>query len=408
MRVPPGLPAFSKSGAPLVCKLRRSLYGLKQAGREWAALFAAFLIGWGLVQSNIDVCLYTYYSGKDTLWVLVYVDDALLVDNNPALRARFVSDLGKRFPLTDQGELGWILNVAITRDRKARSLTMSQQLYVEDLLEKYHEYIDPGMTRHFDTPLDESVVLSPDDQPVVDSPEYDAMTPKRQVYMAIVGGLLWLANMTFPELAYPSGQLARYLTNPGPTHFRAAIRVLLYLRGASERTLTFAPDATRGLEAYVDSSWAAKFSCSGALFFFHGCLFDWFSKMQKSVSLSSAEAEYFGAMMAARVVLFIRDLVLEFGMKSHVTKEGPTVIYCDSKSAVEMAFDPVSFKQTKHILRAAQFLRDLVVKEECRLEHLAGSRMLADILTKAPSRQVFRELLALLDAFATSGNATLP
>ena len=82
-----------------------------------------------------------------------------------------------------------------------------------------------------------------------------------------------------------------------------------------------------------------------------------------------------------------------------------TTIFCDSKSAVDMAFDPVSFKKTKHVLRAAEFLRDLVARRVVRLEHVAGAVMIADILTKAQARPVFLELLRLLDAFSANGVA---
>ena len=81
------------------------------------------------------------------------------------------------------------------------------------------------------------------------------------------------------------------------------------------------------------------------------------------------------------------------------------VIYTDSKSAVDMAFDPVSFKQTKHILRAAQFLRDLVSREVVLPRHLPGRVMLADLLTKAVGRSLFDALLKLFDAYAVDGVA---
>ena len=109
-------------------------------------------------------------------------------------------------------------------------------------------------------------------------------------------------------------------------------------------------------------------------------------------------------MLAARELLFAIDLALEFGLEFH----GPSVIYCDSKSAVEMAYDPVSFKKTKHIMRAAEYLRDLVAREAIMVKHLPGSRMIADLLTKAVARQLFRELLRLLDSFAADGSACLP
>ena len=184
--------------------------------------------------------------------------------------------------------------------------------------------------------------------------------------MAIVGGLLWLSNITYPELCYITGQLARFMTNPGPTHFKAATRVLLYLHTAADRPLVYTPVTTKGFEAYVDSNWATGFSCSGTMCMYHGCLFHWASKMQRSVTLSSAEAEYFGAMIASRDVVFVREILYDLG----ITQQGPSVIYSDSKSAVDMAFDPIAFKKTKHILRAAEFLRDLVLKEVIMLTHV--------------------------------------
>ena len=258
-------------------------------------------------RSTIDVCLYTYSEGSSVLWVLCYVDDALLADNSAALRTRFVGDLSKRFPTEDKQELNWILNVGITRDRKARSLAMSQSLYVNDLLSKFSAYVDAAHTRHFDSPAEEGLVLSSDDQPVVGTPEHDEMSTFREPYMSIVGGLLWLANMTRFDIAYISSQLARFLTNPAPSHFKAAVRVLLYLRDSVDRTLVFSPATDRGFETYVDSSWGTRFSCSGAVLFYHGCAFHWFSKMQRSVTLSSAEAEFFGAMLTAKEMLFIRE-----------------------------------------------------------------------------------------------------
>ena len=402
MRVPPGVQRFDSAGQPLVCKLRRSLYGLKQAGREWAVLFSSFLVDWGMTRSTIDVCLYTYSEADSILLVLIYVDDALIVDNSSKLRGRFVSDLGKRFPTEDKHDLVWILNVTISRDRAARTLTMSQSLYVTDLLTKFSVYVDAAHTRHFDSPAEEGLVLSSDDQPVAGSSEHDEMSDFREPYMSIVGGLLWLANMTRPDIGYISSQLARFLTNPASSHFKAAIRVLLYLRDTAERNLVFSPAADRGFETYVDSSWGTRFSCSGAMLFYHGCLFHFFSKMQRSVTLSSAEAEFFGAMLAAKEMMFVRELLIDLG----ITLDGPSMLYCDSKSAVEMAFDPVAFKKTKHILRAAEFLRDLVAREVITLRHVPGSTMVADLLTKATSRQIFVALLKLIDTFSVNNVAS--
>ena len=398
MRMPPGLP----NGHTYVCKLRRSLYGLKQAGRAWATLFADFLTGWGMHRSVIDTCLYTYVDAHGALlWILLYVDDALIVDNDPPLRERFVSDLSRRFPTEDKGELHWILNVCITRDRAARSLEMSQELYLNDLLSKYDAMLGKSTTRTFDTPLEDGADLSPSHSPALDSDEYANLAPSREMYMSVVGGLLWLANMTRPDIAYAASQLSRVLSNPGTVHIQAVVRVLLYLRHTSTRTLSFATNRSRACETFVDSSWSTKFSCSGAMMFMHGCIFHWFSKIQRSVTLSSAEAEFFGAMMAARDLIFVKDILVDLGF----IPDGALVIFCDSVSAVAMSFDPVAFKKTKHILRAAEFLRDLVLRNSVVLRHVAGVTMLADLLTKAVSRPIFLKLIGLLDNYAQSGQA---
>ena len=95
-----------------------------------------------------------------------------------------------------------------------------------------------------------------------------------------------------------------------------------------EAHLIFASRLDSPFEVYVDSSWEVKFSSSGAMFFYAGCLIAWFSKVQRSVAFSSAEAELFGAILAAKEGIFCRDLLLEFGMNVG----GATTIFTDSKS----------------------------------------------------------------------------
>jgi hypothetical protein len=179
-------------------------------------------------------------------------------------------------------------------------------------------------------------------------------------------------------------------------HFNAAMRVLTYLDGTRDRHLRYAPNSSLPLHVLVDSSWETKFSCSGAYYFFMGCPFHWFSKMQRSVTLSSAEAEFFGCMLALKDTLWIRQLLLDL----HLLSPGPSQMWCDSKSAVAMAVDPVAFKNTKHIMRAAEFLKDHTLRGSVKVDHSSGSTMIADILTKGQARPIFLQLIKLLDNYA--------
>ena len=86
----------------------------------------------------------------------------------------------------------------------------------------------------------------------------------------------------------------------------------------------------------------------------------------------------------------------------------PSLLLCDSKSAVDMAYDPIAFKKTKHILRAAEFLRDSVSKLHVLIEHIPGDKMIADVLTKSLPRPLFIEVLKSIDALHSSNFVPAP
>lgn len=192
MDVPPGMANTDANGERLVVRLRRSLYGLKQAGREWHVLLTSTLREWGFVQSTIDVCLFTYKRGQSVLVMVVWVDDCVIADNDPSLRAEFVQWLETKFPVDDKGELHWVLHVKVERDRPGRTISLSQELYVRDLLNRY-AYLMEGLTRRFDSPHDASVVLSAEQCPTPDSPEQANMSRHHNDYMSLVGAFLWLS-----------------------------------------------------------------------------------------------------------------------------------------------------------------------------------------------------------------------
>lgn len=391
MEVPPGMANSDPDGHELVVRLRRSLYGLKQAGREWHILLTDTLKSWGFAQSKIDVCLFTYARGSSRLWIVVWVDDCVIMDSDPVLRAEFVTWLSDRFPVEDKGDLEWVLHIKILRDRPNRSISLSQELYVRDLLERYSYLLD-GLTRRFDSPHDASATLTPEQCPSPESAEYAHMQRHREDYMSLIGAYLWLSNVSRIELAYISGQLARFVSNPAMAHYKAALRVLIYLRGTADQVLQYCPSAPSPLRAFVDSDWAVKFSISGGVIEFMGCAILWLSRSQRSVSMSSTEAEYFACCLIAREVIYFRDLTSDFGYD----QIRQTTILTDNRGVVALSFDPVAFKKTKHILRAAEFVRDLVLRQVLQLKWISGSLNVADICTKAVSLAVFRNLKSLI------------
>lgn len=391
MTVPEGLPDTDESGCKLVTRLRRSLYGLKQAGREWHLLFASTLKRFGFVQSCIDTCLFTYCRGTSRLWIVVWVDDCIIADNDPSLRAEFVDFLSNIHPTEDKGELTWVLQVKVMRNRQNRTLSLSQEMYVNDLV-KRHGQLTIGLSRKFDSPFDANLELSSDQCPAVDSPEHIEMIPYREAYMSLVGAYLWLSNVTRPDLCFISSQLARFVSNPGYVHYRAALRVLIYLQGSANRTLTLQPNVNLPLRGFVDASWSTQFSVSGGIVDYMGSPIHWLSRSQRSVAMSSTESEFFATSLLVKEIMFFRELLSDLGYM----QTGPTIIRTDNRGVVELSYDPIAFKKTKHILRAANFVRDLSSRRVISLVWISGTNNPADLFTKTFSCADFRRLNNLI------------
>lgn len=388
MTMPPSLPdTDAAEGNPLVVRLKRSLYGLKQAGREWHQLLTSTLKKWGFVQSGIDTCLFTYSRGSSQLWLVIWVDDCVIIDNDSHLRNEFVQFLNEAHPTEDKGVLDWVLQVKVMRNLSEGSITLSQELYIKDLVKRFGSHLE-GLTRRFDSPFDGNLELSTEQCPEVDSPEYHDMYGCRDVYMSLIGAYLWLANMTRPELCYITGQLARYVSNPGRAHYRAALRVLMYLDNTSSKGLVLKPNPSLGLRVFVDANWSTRFSVSGGLVDYMGTPVHWLSKTQRSVSMSSTEAEFFATSVIVREVMFFREILKDLGCE----QVGPTTVYTDNKGVVDLSSDPVAFKKTKHILRATQFVRDLCARRVVKIEWISGVQNPADLFTKIFALPAFRRL----------------
>jgi len=316
--------------------------------------------------------------------IAIWVDDLVISASQASTRAKFVKDLSATFDIEDGGDLQWVLGVKVTRNKRAGELTLSQSQYIQDILARHAPQVH--MTRKVDTPLAPEMVLAREQCPAEGSAEKAEMASRHTEYMTVIGGLLWLASFTRPDLTYAASLLARFVSNPAATHFSAMQRVLAYLHHTRDHGLFFKPtlDAS-ALDIYSDADWSTKYSTSGCICYVHGCAVHWHTRLQKSVSHSTAEAEYIAASAAAREGIFLRELLVDL----RVNQPGPTMMYLDSKSAIDMAFDPVAFKKTKHILRDAEYLRDLVARETYKPMHVASAEQRADILTKQLARPTY-------------------
>ena len=399
MRMPEGLPRYDADGNELVCHLRKSIYGLRQAPRIWFNHFKASLIKFGFTQSQVDPCLFIYNHNSIVMYGLLWVDDLVIMTNDNPTRDQFVDFLkGERqYTLTDKGEATWLLGIALSRDREKRTITLSQKLYIQTMLTRFSAYMNKANCRNFDVPaLEEINSFHGADGPAEGSTEAEQMKPLAGVYLQIIGCLIWLTSCTLPHLLVATNVLSRRSTNPSQANFAALMRVLLYISHHPDESLVLGgtgPDA-EVLQVVTDASHEAEASLSGVLIVMGSAAIDWICRRQKTTSKSSLESEAKANAEGAMDGVYKRELAAEFGVEIKTTN-----FWTDSDSSIKLHKDQYACKKSKHIIRVIAMLREWVLNLVFCLCFIPGTKNYADLLTKPLSLDPFRRFRnAILNA----------
>ena len=366
-----------------VCKLKKSLYGLKQAARCWNSAIDGYLKSNGYKQVGADSCLYMksvkQQNGKiDFVILSIHVDDILLFSNSvPMLNEEKVS-LGTRFKIEDLGEVNHVLGMLIKRDRESRTLTISQPKYLEGMLKRF------GMQdcKTVSTPMEPGKQfheLSENEDPI-----------NTHEYQKIIGCLTYVTTATRPDLASAVGILSKYVKKPGKEHWQGVKRILRYVQGTLNYGLVYqAKDKACILTGYSDADWAGdvdtRRSTSGYVFQIQNSTISWCSKRQSCVSKSSTEAEYMALSLATQEAVWLRRLLNDIGLK----QQSPSLIYEDNQGAIELSRNPKFHKRTKHIDIAFHFVREKVCDNIVNIQYCQTDEMLADVMTKGLSKPIF-------------------
>ena len=373
-----------------VCKLKKSIYGLKQSARCWNTTLDEYLKSVGYHKSNADGCIYvkSVKEANDRISFVilgVYVDDIIPVSNNPVLLKAEKAALCERFEMVDQGEIHYLLGMSIKRNRECRTLTISQTNYVEKVLRKF------GMEncKPIATPLElgrKFQQLSQGDEPF-----------NVQTYQQAIGCLTYMSTATRPDIAAAVGVLSQYMSRPSKDHWIGVKRVLRYLKGTLMYGLKFsAHEEEPELFGYSDADWAGdvdtRRSTSGYVFQIGSSTVSWSSKKQTTVAKSSTEAEYVALSSATQEAVWLRSLMRDFGRQM----DAPTTIYEDNQGAIELAKNAKYHNRTKHIDICHHFVRERVVSNEIQVIYCPTGDMIADIMTKGLAKLTFEKLRDLL------------
>ncbi|GJY52192.1 retrovirus-related pol polyprotein from transposon TNT 1-94 [Tanacetum coccineum] len=314
-----------------VYRLKKALYGLKQAPRAWYDTLSKFLLANNFFKGAVDPTLFTRKSGKHILLVQIYVDDIIFASTDHNACHIFSKEMSSKFQMSMMGQMSFFLGLQVSQS--PRGIFINQAKYALETLKKY------GMD-----------LSDPVDTPMVDRLKLDE-----------------------DLMGIPVDQ----------TRFRGMVGSLMYLT-ASRPDLVF---AMRIIPGFQDS----RRSTSGSAQFLRDRLVSFLSKKQRSIAISTTEAEYIAMSGCCAQILWMRSQLKDYGFDFNKIP-----LYCDNKSAIALCCNNVQHSRSKHIDIRHHFIREQVENRVVELYFVETNYQLADILTKALPRERFEFLLPRL------------
>ena len=366
--------------------LHRALYGLKQSPALWYRNFSETLIEFGLNQVSGVECLFT----NGSMLCFFFVDDiAVLYDRRYTDQVdEFQKKLFARYEMRYIGEIEWFLGIRISRDRHQRLLSLCQDSYIDKLAVKFNIDISqkaPG------SPLSEDHVKNTG----------TATNQEILAYQQRVGSINYAAVITRPDIAYSASKLSEFLTNPSQAHLNAADRVISYLIHTKYLGIQFDARVIDSQSIFLGSSDASyandpetRYSSQGYGFMLFNGLVDWKASKQKTVTISSTEAELLAISTTGKELIWWTRFFDEISFRLPHT----SVIQCDNMQTIRILTNPTAPYTTKlrHVDVHRHWLGQEVRKKNITVKWTPTARILADGFTKTLSSQKHKNFLDLI------------
>lgn len=377
MKQPPGFHGENKN---LVCRLKRGIYGLKQAAKLWYDAIHAVLIRAGFQRSKADACLYSAKMNNEWVFVLIYVDDIVIAAKTKENIQGIKSMLASKFNIQDLGEIKQYLGIGVERDNDG-IFHLNQTQYIKKIVNDFG--LLTSKTSSIPVRVEYGKGRGND----------DILTTNTQ-YQKLLGSLLYISVNTRPDIAAGASMSAQKMSQPNQEDWNELKRVLKYLKGTTNLKLALCKKNFEGesLCGYSDASWADnksdRKSNSGHVFMVNGAAVCWSSRKQQLVALSTCEAEFIALSDACRAASWIRRLLID--MKQ--TLPNATTIYEDNQSCLKLIEEEERLSdRSKHIDTRFHFVKDYVKHQLISCTYCPTENMMADILTKPLSAKKFEQ-----------------
>ncbi|KAI7948485.1 hypothetical protein MJO29_010150 [Puccinia striiformis f. sp. tritici] len=391
IKVPTGVGIELPPGHGL--KLQKSLYGLKQSPRCWYRALKDFFLSIDFAPATVDPCLFIHQDPTRFCCVFIHVDDLIIIGPDVDF---FKTQIKARFEMEDLGECNWVLGMRVTRNRQRRTLTLSQDRYIREILEEF-DMLD---CRPIAAPLPNNATTCPVD-PAPLTPGFN--------YRRGVGLLSYLVQCTRPDLAFACSYFSQFLNNPSKTHQNHLLHAMRYLQHTKNLGLTLGSvgGPASVLVAYSDASHgnatqAYSFAGSAIL---HNGLIGWrCAKMDNDApSISTTESEYRACSETGQDILWVQQL-LDCFRSSLSLPANQVTLFCDNQGALALLKDTVYQHRTRHINIRHHWLRHHIENSSTfHLSYVPTDQNVADFLTKSLSPLKTRAALKNISMISCDG-----
>jgi transposase InsO family protein len=362
MKAIPGIPL--PPGKALL--LHRSLYGLKQAARQWYIMVSTSLKEFGFIECPGDHCLFRLEDKGGVIFLVLYVDDLLIATRNKPMLKAFEKFICSKYKMKLLGIAEQCLGIRI--DRTADGYHLGQERYSSNIIQRF----DMAHARPMKTPMDpnfETFTIETDRE-VSKAPFH---------YRSAIGSLTYLASSTRPDIATAVNILAQFQEQPAQRHFDAVKNVLRYLLGSKDLGIHYLRKGNSDPEGYCDSNWKSPKSRSGLILRLADGPILWKSSRQDIVAQSSCEAEYVALSPACKAILWTRQI---WAFMTDNIQLGATILYGDNQAAIALAKLETAPSRTRHIALRFHLVREHISSGEIDLRYISTDLNLADCLTK--------------------------
>jgi hypothetical protein len=394
IKLPEGFTAF---GGHKYAKLKKSIYGLKQAARDWHEHQEKFLLSQDFKKSTIDPCYYVYIRKDVTSIIYVHIDDYLVGCNNDKFYKDFLVAFSNytcyKEDICDLGDPLNHMQIAIDYSYEKGTVSFSSERYILETISRFG--MDNCTTKL--QPLPRNLNLKFGGAPTCES-----------TYRSIIGCLLWISRTLRVDIQFATTYMSQYVSCCTDDHLSAVKHIIRFLAGTKDRILKYSTEEMLEfvgptdfdekrfhITVKCDSDFASDTSdhksFTGFLIYLNGHLVDWVTRKQSLTATSTSEAEYIALSEACKTALHLYQLISEFFIVVH-----PITVLCDSTSAQAMAENNLNSKRTKHIWIIYRFVTDWIKQGLFKVFHIGTKDNLADFMTKIPKDVNFTTNSSLL------------